>query len=157
MCIWTKSYFYYFLILVFCNQWSFLWHMILLLSYFIFWWKFLNEWRSIFLQEFKLNLVFYCLFLLNSSHVLNLNDVLQTLVISQIFKRSLSLYFSFFHNNDSVYMLKKINSVSHKHSGFISKQSVENFFEDLFLHICIESTYRIIHQHNVSLCIHSSS
>jgi hypothetical protein len=58
-------------------------------------------------------------------------------MVFNLLKATLCHYSSFFHNDDSVNMLKEINSMSHKDPGVVSQSAIEHLSKDLLLHVGI--------------------
>ncbi len=66
-------------------------------------------------------------------------------VILELLECSKGLNFTFFHYNDFVGQMKKVNCVSDKDARFFANHALENLLEDFLSHVRIKGRNWIVH------------
>ena len=89
--------------------------------------------------------------------LMNLYLLKQIRIILYLWEAALEHNLAFFENYDSINQVKEIDCVGYQDYGFAFEMLQQNIFENLFLHVGIESWDGIVQKYQVSISVDCSS
>jgi hypothetical protein len=83
------------------------------------------------------------------------DDLLQVLAILEVAVAAFQHYLAFLQDDYSVHQVQKVHGMSDENACFVLELLQKHIFEDLLLHIGVESRYGVVHQHDRPVAVDS--